>query len=331
LGDNVSIIDFAGEPWKVTAKLAVMRLLLIVSTLAAGLVVGQATARDGIVHRDGLDLHYRTIGSGRLLVLLSGGPGIDVDYMLPVAQELGRSFECVLFEQRGTGRSRSDKMPASQMSVQNAVEDLEALRQALQQDRLLILGHSWGGMLAMAYAAAHPDHVDAMILAGPGGMDLKYQRVFGDNINMRLWPQDKDAVDKAMAMGRSASPDEAGLAIMTARTPAYFYDRDTGLKFARETPAGSFHQQAFNLLMLDASQHYNVRNALRSFDRPVLILQGHQDPIGDSNAYEIHSVLKNSEITWLNRCGHFGWIEQPQDFYKAVRGFLDHPQPRASE
>ncbi len=309
-----------------------MRFLLLALSLAARLAIAQTATRDGVVHRDGIDLYYRMVGSGRPLVLLSGGPGIEVDYMMPVAKELGRSFECVLFEQRGTGRSRSDKMPASQMSVQNAVEDLDALRQALKQDRLLILGHSWGGMLAMAYAAAHPDRVDAMILAGPGGMDLKYQRVFGDNIDMRLWPEDKEAVEKAMAMTKTADPDEAVLAVMTARTPAYFYDRETALKFARETPPGSLHQKAFNLLMLDASMHYNVRNALRSFDRRVLIIQGHQDPIGDSNVYEIHSVLKNSEIAWLNRCGHFGWIEQPEEFYKAVRGFLDRfREPRASE
>ena len=79
------------------------------------------------------------------------------------------------------------------MTLQTVVEDLEALRQHLKQDRLVLLGHSWGGMLAMAYAVAHPERVDRLILIGSGGPTLEFAQWFSDNIDARLRPEDIEA------------------------------------------------------------------------------------------------------------------------------------------
>ena len=88
--------------------------------------------------------------------------------MVPVGDFLPTGYQRIFFEQRGTGKSRPASVSPASLTLQTAIEDLEALRLHLQQDRLLLLGHSWGGMLAMAYAVAHPDHVDRLILIGSG-------------------------------------------------------------------------------------------------------------------------------------------------------------------
>jgi proline iminopeptidase len=278
-------------------------LLLLAGVLAAGAES---------LPRDGFDLHYRTMGKGPAVLLLSGGPGFDVDYMLPVAEKLADSFTCVLLEQRGTGRSRAAKFDPAAMTLRNVVEDLEALRVHLKLESLTLVGHSWGGMLAMAYAAAHPERVGRMLLVGPGGMDPQFQMYFGPNIDMRLWPADREA------RAAAKTPVENIRAIV----PAYFFDRDKALAFAKATPADSLHGNVGEALWPDLAKNYNVREAMKKLDRPTLIVQGRQDPIGESTAYEIHLAIKGSSLQLLNRCGHFPWLEQPDAFFKATREFL---------
>ena len=254
--------------------------------------------------------------------MLSGGPGLEVDYMVPVGEFLPDSYQRVFFEQRGTGRSKVRLAPET-MTVQQVVGDLEALRVHLKQDRLLLVGHSWGGMLAMAYAAAHPDRVDRMILIGPGGPTLEFAQWFPDNIRMRLRPEDLEAErywDEAVKRG--VEPDKAALEGIRAITPGYFFDRAKGLAFALQLTDGAVHVRVNELLFTDMAKHYDSRPGLKQLNRPVLIIQGHQDPVGDKTAEDIHGVIKGSVLNYINKSGHFPWIEQPDDFRKAITEFF---------
>jgi proline iminopeptidase len=270
------------------------------------------TARAESLPREGFELHYRTIGKGPVVVLLSGGPGFDVDYMQPVAEKLADAFTCVLLEQRGTGRSRAAKFDPAAMTLRNSVEDLEALRVHLKLDTLTLVGHSWGGMLAMAYAAAYPAKVSRLVLVGPGGMDVQFQSYFGPNLEMRLWPADKEARAAAKTPTQN----------IRAITPAYFFDREKALAFAKATPDDALHGEVSAAMWPDLAKNYNVREAMKKLDRPTLIVQGRQDPIGESTAYDIHLAIKGSSLRFINRCGHFPWIEQADTFMKVTRGFL---------
>ncbi len=150
------------KPW---SQLLLVALLSVACAVAVRAQAAQPQlTSEGAIQRDGFVLHYRTVGSGTPVLLLSGGPGFEVDYMSGIAQELGSAYKCILLEQRGTGRSRPPSPTGAQMTLQLFVEDIEAVRVSLNVDRLIVLGHSWGGMLAMAYAAAHPDRVRSLIL-----------------------------------------------------------------------------------------------------------------------------------------------------------------------
>jgi proline iminopeptidase len=279
---------------------------VIVCLVLAGLAHGESLPRDGF------ELYYRTLGKGPVIVLLSGGPGFDVDYMLPVAEKLAGSFTCVLLEQRGTGRSRPPAINPSTISLDKVVDDLEALRVHLKLDALTLVGHSWGGMLAMAYAAAYPQNVGRLALVASGGMDMTFQPYFGHNIEARLWPADLEARKAAK------TPIENISAIL----PAYFFDRGKAVAFAKAMPADSLHTDVGAALTPDLARHYNVRESLKMVDRPALIVQGRQDPVGESTAYEIHLTLRGSSLKLIDQCGHFPWIEQPDKFYPIVSEFL---------
>lgn len=290
--------------------------------LACALVSSAVHAQDGSFARDGVQLFYRATGSGTPVIFLSGGPGFEVDYMIPLGEFVPASYQRIFYEQRGTGRSKL-AMTADNMTLRDVVADLEALRIHLKQDRLFLVGHSWGGMLAMAYAAAHPDRIDRMILIGPGGPTLEFAEWFNDNIHMRLRPEDVEAERYwTEAPKRGVDPNKAAFEQVRAITPGYFFDRAKGLAFAAQLPDGTLTLQVNTLIWGDMTKGYDSRPGLGKLTRPVLIVQGHQDPVGDKTAEDIHAAIKSSTLVYVNQCGHFPWLEQPEDFKRALTEFF---------
>src|SRR5271165_4902068 len=102
-----------------------MRLLCIL--VATGIMTAQV--REGKVSRTGFDLHYRIYGHGSPLLVLSGGPGFDCDYMEPIARELSSAYEAILVELRGTGRSIPPSLDRKTVNLKLYLGDLEALRE----------------------------------------------------------------------------------------------------------------------------------------------------------------------------------------------------------
>jgi proline iminopeptidase len=284
---------------------------------------GCAIAQEGEVPRDGFALHYSLGGTGAPIIFLSGGPGLEVDYMKPAAELFPTGYQRVFLEQRGTGRSRPAKLTAENMTVTLMVEDLEELRSALKLERLILAGHSWGGMLAMAYAASHPERVDRLVLIDPGGPTLEFRDWFGDNISARLHPEDRELADYwAEQMKNGIDPDLATGKVMGALTPGYFFDRAKGLSFASSTPAKFAHRDASTLLNADMRKNYDLRPGLTKVTRPVLIIQGYQDPIGEKTAEDIHALIHSSTLHYIKKCGHFPWLEQPEAMRQIVADFL---------
>jgi proline iminopeptidase len=266
----------------------------------------------------GFELHYTSAGLGTPLIFLSGGPGLD-NYLQPVAEHFPSRYRRILLDQRGTGKSRTAELTQANISLRLVVEDLEALRTHLKLDRLFLVGHSWGGMLAMAYAAAHPDRIDQLILIDSGGPTMEWRGWFFDNMDMRLSPAELESLRHWQDLfRRGIDVERAGEEIAKARLPGYFFDR---AKVSRlpETPS---HRDAAGFLNADLKTNYDVREGLKKLDRPVLIIHGHQDPMGDKTPEDIHALIRNSTLRYINKCGHFPWVEQPEEFHKIINEFF---------
>src|ERR1041385_3370890 len=122
-----------------------------------------------VVARDGVELHYTVVGDrGPYAVILSGGPGEEVSSMAGVAEHLRQHYRCVMLEQRGTGRSHLTAYDRSTINLDAYIEDIEVLRKHLGVDKLVVVGNSWGMMLALAYGGAHPAAAQAIVTLGSG-------------------------------------------------------------------------------------------------------------------------------------------------------------------
>ena len=101
-----------------------------------------------------------------------------------------------------------------------------------------------------------------------------------------------------------------------------FFDRAKGLAFASTLSDGLTHSQVNSLLMTDLQKGYDLRQQLQTLNRPVLIVQGHQDPVGDKTAEDIHDVIPGSRLRYIARAGHYPWLEEPDEFRRIIAEFL---------
>src|SRR2546429_481530 len=119
--------------------------------------------QEGFVDAHGVMIYYKILGRGEPLMIVHGGPGASHDYFLPYLLPLMRTNKLIFIDERGSGRSEKLE-DATQYTVENMVEDVEAVRQALALGKVSLLGHSYGGVLAQAYALKYQKNLSHLIL-----------------------------------------------------------------------------------------------------------------------------------------------------------------------
>jgi len=118
-------------------------------------------------------LAYETFGDGTPVLIINGGPGMNSNGFSTLAKLLSTNNKVIIYDQRGTGKSQIENADDSSFTMDLMVQDIESLRQELGYENWIIFGHSFGGMLAYAYTAKHPERVKAMIQSHSGGMNLR--------------------------------------------------------------------------------------------------------------------------------------------------------------
>lgn len=156
---------------------------------------------------EGFGLHATLSGAGRVLLGLHGGPGgAGADYMQPLHRLASFSRRVVTFDQLGTGRS--DVPPADYAwTLEGAVADVDAVRQELGVEQVDLLGHSWGGMLALQYALDHPERVGRLVLSNTCASTKRFTMDVIAQMSTLLSPAQVGAAITADALGDHTSSD----------------------------------------------------------------------------------------------------------------------------
>jgi proline iminopeptidase len=302
----------------------IRRGALLVLTIA---LMAPARPPQGLVTvAPGVRLFVREIGHGSPIVVLHGGPGLDMNYLAADLEPLGRSHRVVFYDQRGAGRSSLD--PA--VTAADLVADLDALRRSLKLDRLTLLGHSWGGGLAALYAFDHPDRVERLILVDSIPARRSGLAGYGDRLQGRLSEDDRarfrDALSAREQAKTGAEQVAACRAYWGALAKAYFSDpaaaaRDKG-DLCSASGEAIANGVAVNASVMGGLGDYDWRAAASKIAVPTLVIHGADDPIPVDTAREWASIIPNARLVVIPHAGHMSYVEQPDQFFGAIERFL---------
>ena len=271
-------------------------------------------------------LYCRVIGEGRPIVVLHGGPSLDHYYLLPEMDRLAASFRLVYYDQRGRGRS-AEEVEADDVTVASEVADLDAVRRHFGFDSVALLGHSWGAVLAMEYATRHPDRVSQLVLLNAAPASAEDYRAFCDNL-LRIRPEGD--VERLQAIAASAPYGAGNLEAevdyytlhfrVAIRDPERVEQVVQRLR-AHFTEEGVLTARAIGQRLYDetwGSEGYDLVPRLRALDVPTLVLHGDHDFIPVAVAARIAEAIPSARLVVLEDCGHFAYLEAPDDFCEHV-------------
>jgi len=284
---------------------------------------------DGFVDACGAIVYYETIGQGRPLLVLHGGPGATHGYFLPYLLPLARHHRLVFMDERGSGRSER-LADFTGYTLDNLACDADAVRRALGLGTVDVMGHSFGGILAQAYAIKYPTTVRRLILAGTGSSAARVNadfKLIKESLDPVLRAQ-IDALERKGIIGADGAQlpeyrklaDEAEASYEYAGRPPQWDERGEPLGW-----------DALNQLWGNRSDFHIDGNlaafdfvpALRKLPIPTLIILGDHDLVSTATAEETHAAIRNSKLIILGRSGHETFVDQTDAFLSDVSAFLD--------
>ena len=274
---------------------------------------------------DGSKVTYRKLGHGPVLVCHPGGPGFSATYFGDLAA-LWEQFTLIMVNPRGTGGSARPKDRRA-YQIDDYVADLEQIRQHLGLERMLLLGHSHGGMVAMAYAAAHPARVRRLVLASTlarfGPDQEKAMRAGMDKRMTQPWAADAIAALEEEQAGHFET-DQQLSDLVFRELPLYFAHygpAEAGYLDTLKTE--TVNADSLKLFNTEIFNTFDLRERLRAITAPTLVITGDEDFIcGPICAEEICAGIKGARMVVVGDAGHMVFVEQPQAFHDEVADFL---------
>jgi proline iminopeptidase len=314
-------------------KRLLLSLCFILIWQASGSCLAQTSQEGFITTPDGVRLFYKVVGSGSdVLVAVHGGPGNSLNSILPDLEPLAKNRRVIYYDQRGNGRSDLIK-DRERLSISKHIADLETVRLHFKLDKMTLLGNSWGGLLVSAYAAAHPDRVQRMILHSPAPPTKAFLIEDAEEIQSRVEQRfNSDQVRRFRIVSnpqtwvKAEDPRAVCREFFQLLLPLYMSKPETGSRFKGDVCSGSEeavrNQQVVNMHIWHSLGEFNLLPSLGVVKAPVLVIHGAADPIPVEASEAWASAMPNARLLILKDAGHIPQIEQPEIFFKAIETFL---------
>ena len=265
-------------------------------------------------------IHLTTYGTGEPLLIINGGPGMSSEGFRGLAEILGKTHQAILYDQRGTGASTMKTISSETITMDAMLKDIECIRDFLEVENWTVFGHSFGGMLASYYASKFPENTKGLILSSSGGVDLELFSTL--NITTRLSEKNRDSLNYWNSrIARGDTTYKARLNRGKYLAPAYLYNKKYVPAVAERLTQGNMR---INGLVHRNMQdiNFDCKPALKGYKKPVLIIQGAHDIIPLEMGEKAHKLFSNSTLVVLDKSSHYGWLEQPELYFKSIQELL---------
>lgn len=267
-----------------------------------------------------VSLYVETVGHGDPLVLMHGGPGLDHVSLTPF-RALADRHTVVLYDHRCNGRSTG--APVTSMTWENLTADADALREALGFEQWAVLGHSFGGHVALEYALRYRERLSRLVLLDTAGDARWSQEHAPDVLAGRGFGRKTVAVARRFYSGRIAPRDFGPAAIRLM--PAYDH-RFSILRFVRELLGGAWRMKTRPEALIVGGQMmrgWSVMDRLGEISVPTLVMAGHDDFLFPPESQALLAAgIPDAQLRIIERAGHNPQSEQPVSTLRAVADFL---------
>lgn len=304
------------------------RLLILFTLLYPHLHFAQTSdpGQDYLMISESTILFYETLGRGDTVIIIHGGPGLDHTYLLPQLGELSDEFTLIFYDQRGIGKSEC-VVDSNSVTLENFVNDLEDLRKELKLDKMNLLGHSWGGFLAMNYAINFPDKANKVILVSTLPASSEYLPEFLNIRENRRTENDKLRLAEMMSSDSLFLGDVTFMERLTRLFfKSYFYNPDLvnelTITFSKNTAKNFLPVYT---MMSRYFSNYDLNQQLKELQNEILIIYGNYDVIPIKYLEELNTILPNSKLVTIQNCGHFPFAECNTEFINLCKNFLNEP------
>ncbi len=289
----------------------------------------------GYINANGVMIYYEEFGHGRPLMIVHGGPGASHDYFLPYLIPLAKNNKLIFIDERGSGKSERLE-DVSKYTVENMVEDVEAVRKALNLGKITLLGHSYGGVLAQAYALKYQRYLTHLILCSTFSSTKAMNEVFvkiKENMDPSLRAK-IDSLEKAGLYGNGLPyehnryTNEYMIAAWGQGYFPYLYQKHPDANY--DPTAGGMSWYLYRE-MWGSDGEYIIDGNLKSVEYtdklstihvPTLITCGDHDECDPSLSKVMHEKIKGSTLVIFPESGHMTFVDQPDLFMKAINDFL---------
>ena len=232
-------------------------------------------------------------------------------------ERVARNRLVVFYDQRGTGASKHLQPGASQ-SMDSQVADLEAVRQALGLAKVALVGDSYGGLVVMAYAAAHPEHVAKLVLSdspGPSWKDIVHllPDVFPDI-------EEESSLEEQTLGGSTEAAARAGL---RNHFRMIFYSPEKRDAYMSRMGDLGF-EPAVGAAVAKATADLDLKSKIVEFHFPVLVINGRYDMnVAPGTAWSLAHAIPGAKIVFFEQSGHLPSYEEPEKYLKVLEEFLE--------
>jgi pimeloyl-ACP methyl ester carboxylesterase len=257
------------------------------------------------VDAGGTELYYQRAGSGEPLLLIQGMSATHLTWGRPFLSLLEQDFDCIVFDNRGMGKSGQAELP---FTIADMAADTVGLLDALDIETAHVVGISMGGMIAQELALAHPERIRTLTIGasycgGPEGSLMA--------------PEDLQLLGTAYASGE---PEQVFRAMWEINLSPTFREDDS--RFAAFTEMGSAlpAPQPVVLQQMRACGAHDTHEQLAQIGLPTLVIHGDADRLlRYPNGRQISNLIPDARLATLEGIGHMFWWEQPERSAELIR------------
>jgi proline iminopeptidase len=321
------------RPIIVTA-IAALEIAVPVDQLRAQQTERSVIAAETRISVGNTTLYSRAIGLGPPVIVLHGGPDFDHGYLLPDLDQLSDVFRLIYYDQRGRGKSAENVQPQD-VTLASDLDDIDRVRRHYELGAVVLLGHSWGAVLALEYALRNPTHVSHLILTNPAPVSASdlaaVRKVYLERLGEEM---DRQRAIVATAAYQAGDPEAVATRYRIHFKPSLKHPEDYEKMMARMR-AGFLSQGKDGIVKARAVEGqlmrdtwevagYDLLPKLAGMAVPTLVIAGDHDFMVGA-AERIAGAIPSAELVTIKGCGHFAFLECAGEVRNALKSFFGRP------